>query len=120
MDNKQIFARNLQHQMDLARKTRRDLSEALGVSYYTITDWVKAKKYPRMDKVEMIARYFGITKTQLIEDRDHTAEEKETPTVLDGGLSESQQELMNFARGLSEEQAERALQILSLALQGRE
>jgi transcriptional regulator with XRE-family HTH domain len=51
------------------KKSRREVSEALGVSYYTFTDWVKGKKYPRMDKVEMLANYFGILKSDLIEEK---------------------------------------------------
>lgn len=103
MDNKQIFAKNLQYQMDLAGKTRRDLSEALGVSYYTITDWVKAKKYPRMDKVEMLARYFGIQKSELIE-------LKEKPTN-DGGLSKELQELIDCVKDLPEDKIQLLLQV---------
>ena len=69
MDNKNIFARNLKRYMELNGKSRRDVSEAIGVSYYTFTDWVNGKKYPRMDKVEKLASYFGILKSDLIEEK---------------------------------------------------
>lgn len=69
MDNKNIFATNLKRYMALNEKSRKDISEALGISYYTVTDWVKGKKYPRMDKVEMLADYFGILKSDLIEEK---------------------------------------------------
>ena len=69
MENKNIFASNLQKYMDLNKVTRRDLSKALDVSYYTITSWVNGSKYPRMDKVEMLADYFGILKSDLIEEK---------------------------------------------------
>ena len=75
MDNKNIFAENLNYYMKANEKSRREVSEALGVSYYTFTDWVKGKKYPRMDKVEMLADYFGILKSDLIEKR--TTERRE-------------------------------------------
>ena len=68
MDNKDVFARNLLHYMELRGKSRRDVCDDLGFSYYTFSDWVNGKKYPRMDKVEMLARYFGIKKSDLIED----------------------------------------------------
>lgn len=55
--------------MALHEKSRTDLANALGISYYTVTDWVKGKKYPRMDKVEMLANYFGILKSDLIEEK---------------------------------------------------
>lgn len=69
MENKNIFASNLQKYMDLNKVSRRDLSKALDVSYYTITSWVNGSKYPRMDKVEMLADYFGILKSDLIEEK---------------------------------------------------
>ena len=56
-------------------KTRKDIGEALNISYYTVTDWATAKKYPRMDKVERLANYFGISKSDLIEEK--LTEEKE-------------------------------------------
>lgn len=75
MTNKTIFANNLNKYMKLNGKTRRDLCQALGFSYYTVSDWVNAKKYPRMDKVEVLAKYFGIQKSDLIE--EPITEEKE-------------------------------------------
>jgi repressor LexA len=69
MTNKNTFATNLKRYMAINDKSRKDLAEALGISYYTVTDWVKGKKYPRMDKVEMLANYFGILKSDLIEEK---------------------------------------------------
>ena len=73
MDNKNVFANNLKKYMTLNETSRKDISNALGVSYYTITDWVNGKKYPRMDKVEKLANYFGILKSDLIEDNTDNA-----------------------------------------------
>ena len=53
--------------MNLEGKSRKDVADAIGVSYFTFTDWVKGKKYPRMDKVEKLANYFGIKISDLIE-----------------------------------------------------
>lgn len=85
MDNKNIFARNLQMYMDMNGKSRRDVSDAIGVSYYTFTDWVNGKKYPRMDKVERLASYFGILKSDLIEARtpEHFAMQKKNDIISD-------------------------------------
>lgn len=80
MDNKNIFATNLKKQMALHGKSRREICEALGFSYYTFSDWVNGKKYPRMDKVEMLANYFGIKKSDLIEDKSSEKKEKLTVT----------------------------------------
>lgn len=106
MDNKNTFASNLRRYMEINGKSRRDVSEAIGVSYYTLTDWVNGKKYPRMDKVEKLAAYFGILKSDLIEDK------KEKPTAQGDGLTDGQRKLIEFAQSLSEDQAALALRLL--------
>lgn len=85
MDNKNIFATNLKRQMALNEKSRKDISEALGISYFTVTDWVNGKKYPRMDKVEMLANYFGIMKSDLIEEKttEHREMQQKNSTLAD-------------------------------------
>lgn len=70
LGNKQIMAKNIQKFMDLNGKTRNDMCEALGVKYTTFTDWVKGNSYPRIDKIELMANYFGINKSDLVEDKD--------------------------------------------------
>lgn len=83
MDHKQIFASNLKMQMELNGKSRRDICEALGISYYTVTDWVRGKKMPRMDKVEMLAAYFGILKSDLIEEKSPNKMETDNDIISD-------------------------------------
>lgn len=85
MDNKSVFAKNLNYYMNENGKTRRDVCQALGFSYYTFSDWCNGKKYPRMDKVEMLADYFGILKSDLIEDKpkEHREMQKNNDIITD-------------------------------------
>lgn len=69
MDNKDTFARNLKKYMDEAGKSRKEVADAIGVSYYTFSSWANGSKYPRMGKVELLANYFGILKSDLIEEK---------------------------------------------------
>lgn len=104
MDNKNIFAANLNRYMKLHGKSRRDVCEALGLSYYTFTDWVKGKKYPRMDKVEMLADYFGILKSDLIEEKteEHREMQKKNDVLSDIILKVSEDmELLSMMETLS-------------------
>ena len=55
--------------MSLRNKTRQEMCDALGVKYTTFTDWVTGNSYPRIDKIELMANYFGIEKSDLIEDK---------------------------------------------------
>lgn len=88
MNNKNIFAANLKRYMKQNGKSRKDICEALGFSYYTFSDWVNGKKYPRMDKVEMLANYFGILKSDLIEEKTPEREEmqKKADTITNAVL----------------------------------
>lgn len=79
--NKAIMAENIKYYMDLNNKSRNDMCEALGFKYSTFTDWVNGKKYPRIDKIEMIANYFGIEKSDLVEKRDKSLHEGAIPYV---------------------------------------
>lgn len=68
LGNKKTLADNLQYYMDRKGIDRNGLSEALNVPYTTITDWLKGKTYPRIDKIELMAQFFNVTKSDLIEE----------------------------------------------------
>ncbi len=80
LGNKQIMAKNIQYYMNLHDKTRSEMCEALGVKYTTFTDWVKGNAYPRIDKIELMANYFGISKADLVE--KHSAASN-TPKIME-------------------------------------
>lgn len=70
LGNKQIMAQNIQYYMDKKNKSRQEMCNALGVKYTTFTDWVKGNAYPRIDKIELMANYFGVEKSDLVENRN--------------------------------------------------
>lgn len=74
LGNKITIAKNLKYYMDLFNIDRSQLSDEIGVPYTTLTDWLKAKTYPRIDKIELLARRFNITKAELVEDHLNTEE----------------------------------------------
>ena len=64
------MAKNIRKYMELNNMTQTDLCNALGLKFMTVSDWVNAKSYPRIDKIEMMANYFGISKADLVEDNN--------------------------------------------------
>ena len=52
LENKRIMADNILYYMSLHEKTRNDLCRDLGFKYTTVTGWLTAEKYPRIDKIE--------------------------------------------------------------------
>ena len=67
LGNKEIMARNIKRYMQKMGISRKDFCERLGFAYSTVTDWLNAEKYPRIDKIEMMANFFGISKADLVE-----------------------------------------------------
>ena len=67
--SKEVFAKNLRMYMDNAGKNQKEMASIVGVSAPTFNDWLQAKKYPRIDKIEKLANYFGILKSDLIEEK---------------------------------------------------
>ena len=68
MGNKEVFAKNLRTFMTNSGKDRKEIAKTLGVPYSTLTDWANARKYPRINSIEKMAQYFGVSKSDLIED----------------------------------------------------
>lgn len=68
LGNKKTMSKNLKKYLKLYNVSRTQLSESLDISYSTISDWVNGNAYPRIDKIEMMANYFGINKSDLVEE----------------------------------------------------
>lgn len=75
LGNKEIMARNIKFQMAKKGINQTELCNTLGFKPMTVSDWLRAKTYPRIDKIELMAQYFGITKAELVEDHTQNTEE---------------------------------------------
>ena len=78
-----VFSNNLRRYLERAGKSQRDVAEAVGVSTATFSDWINGKKYPRIDKIELLADYFGILKSDLIEEKLTEEKEKDADLLAD-------------------------------------
>ena len=85
LGNKEIMAKNLTYYVARSGKTQKEISAVIGVAPSTFNDWLKAKKYPRIDKIEMLADYFGILKSDLIEEKslEHKEMQKNNDVIAD-------------------------------------
>lgn len=80
--NKEIMSRNLSHYIKRSGKTQREIADRLGVSPSTLNTWINGNKYPRIDKIEMLANMFGIMKSDLIEDRSEMEKKNDVLTDI--------------------------------------
>ena len=68
--NKEVFANNLAYYMNKKGVDRNTLCSDLGLKYTTVRDWLKGITYPRIGKIELLANYFGVQKSDLIENKE--------------------------------------------------
>ena len=113
LGNKGIFAKNLSYYISRSRRDQKEIAEAVGVAPSTFNEWVKGKKYPRIDKIELLANYFGILKSDLIEDKKGISPEQVQ-------LSEGEKALLELFKKVPEDQQRLVLQMIRAALGNRE
>lgn len=112
--NREVFSRNLSYYITISGRDQKEIAKALDVAPSTFNEWVKGKKYPRIDKIEMLANYFGILKSDLIEDKNDKKDISNTITITDG-----EQLLLDLFRKIPEEKQEMVLQMIKIALNSK-
>ncbi|WP_052076913.1 LexA family protein [Veillonella montpellierensis] len=80
-DFKKVFAKNLSNLLSINKKTQTDLVNDLKLNKSTVSTWINATKMPRMNKVEQLASYFGVEKSDLIEDSSLSRHAVSTDTI---------------------------------------
>ena len=65
---KKIFSKNLRYYMELNQKEQIDIINDLGFNKSSVSTWCNGTRLPRMDKVDALAKYFGINRSDLIEE----------------------------------------------------
>lgn len=81
LGNKEILSRNLKYYIERSGKDRRELADIWGFPYSTVTEWINGRKYPRIDRIEIMADYFGILKSDLIEEKMTGEKEKDNENL---------------------------------------
>ena len=70
LGNKEIFAKNLKYYMTINNKNRNDICRDLDIPYTTFAEWYNGNIYPRIDKIQILANYFDIKKSDLVENKE--------------------------------------------------
>ena len=78
-EQKKIFSANLRMYVDRSQKQQNEIAKALGFNQKTFNGWCKGLSIPTMGKVQAIADYFGIGKSELLD--LHTFGKQDTTAV---------------------------------------
>lgn len=73
-ERKQIFSRNLVNILNERNKSQIEVAKAIGVSQQTFNTWCRGIALPRMGKVQLLADYFNIKMTELLEESSGASE----------------------------------------------
>lgn len=66
---KQVFANNLKYLLKKKGLKYTDFAKAINIKYTTVLDWVNARTFPRIEKLDIIAKYFNVQKSELLDEQ---------------------------------------------------
>lgn len=65
VEQKEIMAKNLNYYLKLNKMTNAQLGKRLNIPESTVNNWTSGQNYPRIDRIQQMADFFGIKKSDL-------------------------------------------------------
>lgn len=66
-DQRGILANNIKSLLEKKRISQTDMAREIGVAETTVSSWLNAKKYPRIDKIQLMADFFNVSRSAITE-----------------------------------------------------
>lgn len=66
---KRVLAENLNRLLSRKGVNQTDMARELNIPETTVSNWMKAETYPRPDKIQLMADYFGVRRSDLTEEQ---------------------------------------------------
>lgn len=73
---RELFARKLNHYLEMNGYTQADMARKMGVSTATTAKWCTGQTMPRVDKIQTICSWLGVAKSDLLEESNEEQEER--------------------------------------------
>lgn len=107
LGNKETLSKNIKYYLNKQGLNTAELADKLNIKRTTVYDWVKGKTYPRIDKLEMLANFFGINKSDLVEEHDENSSK---------GLTDAQKQVAYLIDpNATQEEIEQIKQLVEIA-----
>lgn len=81
-EQKRIFAKNLNMYISLNQKQQKEVAEAIGEKPTTLNMWCSGKSFPGLGKIQKLADYFRIGKSDLTDEKETDAEMELTDLLM--------------------------------------
>ncbi|MCI8486350.1 MAG: helix-turn-helix transcriptional regulator [Clostridia bacterium] len=111
---KEVFAKNLQYWCDKKGITQTNIVENFNLPASTVSDWFNGKKFPRIDKIQMLADYLKILKSDLVEEKEHLEKDEEVRVALREPII---RQIARGAKNLTPKDQEKMLNMLKVAFE---
>lgn len=90
-NERKILAKNIQRLLDSKGKTQTDMARELGFAETTVSSWMNCERYPRIDKIQQMADYFGVYRSDITDDKNKipsftSSKYNYLPTAISAGL----------------------------------
>ena len=108
-----LIGSNIRDYLKINGKTQEDLAQYMGVKQAAISFWCNGKKIPRMDKIDKICTYFGISRNELMGFCDPAAS---SPAADPAPLPSDEQQLLAGYRKLDQEDKKQIQRQVNLLL----
>lgn len=95
LGNKEVMAKNIKYYLRKNDVSQTDMCKTLGFKMPTVSDWMHARTYPRIDKIEMMANYFGVEKSDLVEDKSLTELNKRDSKQIEDIIQDTKKTLLS-------------------------
>lgn len=79
---KRIFSKNLNFYISKCGRTQKEIADSIHVSPQTFNTWCQGIAIPRMSKIQMLADYFRISKSDLLDFQSPIRDTSETEMIL--------------------------------------
>lgn len=105
---KSVFSKNLNRLMREKGISQTDIIRDLNINKSTISTWCNGSRLPRMDKVQLIADYLGVLKSDLIEDKITDVKEEPELVIINRAMKkmtpDQKKKMMNILKASFEEE----------------
>lgn len=68
-DQRKILAENLNDLLRIKGKTQADVIRETNLAEATVRSWFNGEKYPRLDKIQVLADYFNVPRSRITEEQ---------------------------------------------------
>lgn len=104
-DYAKIVTKNLKRVMIENDKTQAELSRDLNIPKTTLSGWMNGARCPKMKSIDMLCRYFGVTRSELTEEcsagtKASKSSEAEAAALFSALNEAGQQQALTYLRFL--------------------